>query len=119
VYKGGVILRHFLIWALILGSFIIGAVWLQNSFMEANLTTVIQVIDKNSDAPLNADIFTIPNMDLANSTALSGKGRYIYKIPSNTLALIRVKADGYKTKYAIVYLKESETDVIKLTPVKK
>lgn len=82
--------------------FIVGPMYLQWSFQEADKETTIHVIDSITEKRVSATVSTVPDLERKYSNVYglsSGKGKYIFMVPNTTTyAYIKVSAEGYDTK---------------------
>lgn len=85
----------------------------------ADTNVVIDVVDSTSKAYVPAKVSVYPHLKTPKNISSSGKGHYIFSLGDPMPALVVIKANGYKTKIRVSYLKPDQTTIFTLTPKMK
>lgn len=81
--------------------------------------TRVQIVDAIDEDKVKFEaIKSYPNFEVKKSQDTLGRGNIEYQTASSTTAFFKIKAEGYKTKYYIAFLKSDKVKQIKMKRAK-
>lgn len=81
--------------------------------------TRVQIVDAIDEDKVKFEaIKSYPNFEVTKSQDTLGRGNIEYQTASSTTAFFKIKAEGYKTKYYIAFLKSDKVKQIKMKRAK-
>lgn len=96
--------------------FALGAGYLLGQSQESReFESRIMVVDVNTKEHVKIkEIKTYPSFKVSKNELTAGSGNIYFKTASKTTALVKVKAEGYKTKWKIMRIDSSKVNYIEI-----